>query len=46
MKGVFMPKKKKFQKEEIVDAAYEIVKMHGLNQLNARRLAKKLNCSV
>lgn len=41
-----MPKKKKFQKEEIVDAAYEIVKMHGFNQLNARKLAKKLNCSV
>lgn len=41
-----MPPVKKFQKEEIIDTAYEIVKREGLDSINARRIAKKLGGSV
>ncbi len=33
-------------KEDIVDAAFEIVKEKGLEGLNARDVAKKLKCSI
>lgn len=38
-----MPKKPKFTRQEIIDAAYEIVKELGMEDLVARSLAKKLN---
>jgi len=41
-----MPPLKRFQREEIIDTAYEIVKEEGLSSLNARSLAKKLGGSV
>lgn len=41
-----MPPTKKYQKEDIINAAYDIVKKEGLSGLNARRIAKELNCSV
>ena len=41
-----MPPVKKFQREEIIDVAYEIVKENGIDSLNARSLAKKLGGSV
>lgn len=41
-----MPPTKKFQKEEIVNTAYELIKKEGLESVNARRIAKELGCSV
>lgn len=41
-----MPPVRKFEKEDIVDAAYRIVRQDGFQGLNARRVAKELNCSV
>lgn len=41
-----MPPTKKFQKKEIVDTAYEIIKKEGFEKVNARRIAKELGCSV
>ena len=41
-----MPPVKKFQREEIIDTAYEIVKKEGLDSINARRIAKELGGSV
>lgn len=41
-----MPPKNKFTKDEILDAAFEIVRAHGMAALTARSLAEKLNCSV
>lgn len=41
-----MPPLKKISKEDIIKAGYEIVEKTGMDSLNARDLAKKLNCSV
>ena len=41
-----MPPIKKYTKEDIIMQAYEIVKSEGFEQVNARRIAKKLGCSV
>ena len=41
-----MPPLKKINKEDIIKAGYEIVEKTGMDSLNARDLAKKLNCSV
>lgn len=41
-----MPPLRKFNKENIIDVAYNIVEKEGLASLNARRIAKELNCSV
>lgn len=41
-----MPPIKKISKEDIIKAGYEIVEESGMDALNARDLAKKLNCSV
>lgn len=41
-----MPPAKKFQKDDIINAAYEIVRTEGLGGLNARRVAKELSASV
>ena len=41
-----MPPIKRFEKEDIVNTAYEIVKKEGFSGLNARRIAKELSCSV
>ena len=40
-----MPPKAKFTKEEIVDAAFEIVRSEGFEALTARSLGAKLNSS-
>ena len=37
---------KKKTKEDIVKAAFEILKDQGIDKVNARSIAKKLNCSV
>lgn len=41
-----MPPLKRISKEDIVKAGYELVEERGIDSLNARDLAKKLNCSV
>lgn len=41
-----MPPLKKISKEDIIKAGYEIVEKTGIDSINARDLAKKLNCSV
>lgn len=41
-----MPAKRKVNKEDIIDACISIIKKEGINELNARRIAKELNCST
>ena len=41
-----MPPKFKFDKEEIVQTAVEVVRQHGWNGLSARSIAKELNAST
>lgn len=41
-----MPPIPKFNKEDILNCAYEIVKNEGFENLNARKIAKVLGCSV
>lgn len=41
-----MPPIPKFQKEDIINIAYEIAKEEGLEGINARKIAKTLGCSV
>jgi len=41
-----MPPTRKFQREEIIHTAYEIVKKEGFPSVNARRIAKELGGSV
>lgn len=41
-----MPPNRRFQKEEIIDYAYQIVEKEGFSSLNARRIAKELGASV
>lgn len=45
-RGETMPPIKKFQKEDIIQVGYEIVKREGMDGINARKIAKELNCSV
>jgi AcrR family transcriptional regulator len=41
-----MPNITKIKKEEIISASIQIVREEGINALNARILAKKMNCSI
>lgn len=41
-----MPPRIKIQKEEIIETAYDIAKEEGLSKINAREIAKRLNCSI
>lgn len=41
-----MPPIKKIQKEDIINTAYEIVKKEGMEAVNARKIAKIMNCSI
>ena len=41
-----MPPITKYEKQDIVNIAYEIVKKEGMNSINARRIAKELNSSI
>lgn len=41
-----MPPKAKISKEQIIDAATELVGEEGMSALTARALCKRLNCSV
>lgn len=41
-----MPPSKKFQREDIIQAACDIVQNEGIEELNTRRIAKELQCST
>ena len=41
-----MPTKIKISKDMILDAAFEIVRKHGMEKLSNRELANKLKCSI
>ncbi len=41
-----MPPKAKINREMIIDAAYEIVRESGEENINARNIAEKLGCST
>ena len=41
-----MPRPVKIKKEDILNSAYDIVKLKGMQFVNARAIAKKLNSSV
>lgn len=41
-----MPPIRKYTKEEIITTTYEIVKKEGFENVNARRIAHELGCSV
>jgi len=41
-----MPPKNKFTKEAIVEAAFEIAKLEGIDQITIRKVAEKAGCSV
>ncbi len=41
-----MPPKAKITKDMIVDAAFEIVRNEGVENINARTVSEKLNCST
>lgn len=41
-----MPPKTKYNKEDIVDAAFEIAKEEGFSGITARSVANRLHCSV
>lgn len=41
-----MPPKKKFTKEQIIDAAFEIAKLEGMDQITIRKVADVLGSSI
>ena len=41
-----MPPKVKITKEMIIDAAFEIARSEGAENINARTVSKKLGCST
>ena len=41
-----MPAKPKVTKEMIVDAAFEIARKEGMENINARTVSEKLSCST
>lgn len=41
-----MPPIIKVQRDDIINKAFEVLKTEGIDSINARYLAKKLNCSV
>ena len=41
-----MPPKAKVTKDMIIDAAFEVARESGVENINARTVAKKLNCST
>lgn len=45
-KGICMPPKTKFDREAIVETAFEIAKEEGFAGITARSVAKRLHCSV
>jgi len=41
-----MPPKKKYSKQQIIDAAFEIAKVEGMNSISIRKVANKLESSI
>lgn len=46
LKGGVMPPITRITKEDIIQTAYEITRKEGLKAVNARAIAKQLNCSI
>ena len=44
-RGAYMARKESITKEDILRAAFEILKEEGAGQVTARKLAAKANCS-
>jgi AcrR family transcriptional regulator len=44
--GVVMPPKKRFSREQIVDAAFEIAKVNGMDGITIRKVAERLKSSI
>lgn len=45
IKGENMPKKISFTREKILKCSYQLLKEKGIEEITARNIAKKLNCS-
>lgn len=45
-KEITMPPKKKFSKEQIVEAAFEIAKEEGMSYITIRKVADRLRSSI
>ena len=41
-----MPPKPKIKRDMVIDAAFEVVRKTGAENINARTVSKKLNCST
>ena len=41
-----MPPKPKITREMVIDAAFEVARETGAENINARTVSKKLNCST
>ena len=41
-----MPPRAKITKEMVIDAAFEVAREQGVENINARTVAKKLSCST
>jgi AcrR family transcriptional regulator len=41
-----MPPKKKFSKDQIIEKAFEVAKIGGIESITARKIANELKCSV
>ncbi len=41
-----MPPKVRFQRDDIINAAYELARKHGLDMINARSVANEIGCST
>ena len=41
-----MPPKVKITKEDIIKTSLELIKKYGVESVNARAIAKELNCST
>ena len=45
--GIYiMPKKPKFTRESLLQEAYSIAEIQGIEEVSSRSLAKNLNCSI
>ena len=45
LEGDIMPKVR-VTKDDILNISFDMVRINGIDNLNARRIAKELNCSV
>ena len=46
MKEIPMPPQKTFSREEVIEAAFALVRKHGVRALSARKVASRLHTST